>query len=205
MKFYPNLARQHYMDFIYPHTCHAQEQRKRKKRNTGFSEVGMVSFREIERLCAVLTGSQKNFSIGTDLRGFEGKIAEDKEVKSALDGRGFSYKFYRGIAEMRLEQNLRAHHLFVSYNEDYSHLAIRHIGPLDKAWPVLVDCFESWRPHIIQNCVIEERACCTRTVPYSMAAVYGDLVLLIEDCVVRKVTYCEPEIPSYYKEEKLSV
>lgn len=104
----------------------------------GFRTIGSVPFTDWELFACILVNEKASGGYGADLTNFE--------VKSAKIGSSFEYQYHKFTGLKKLEDDIKVHHLFISYSENYDEVIVRVVQP-----DQIADCFKKWKDALKKN------------------------------------------------------
>lgn len=135
----------------------------------GFHVAGSIAPKNWEVFSAILTGDEGKEGYGADL--------QHHEVKSSIDGNSFEYQYHLNGGRVKLQDDMKVNHIFVSYSKDYKDIEVRLVPG-----ETLKSTFESWLPGLIKNYEgPNRRQRYRRSIPYGFVKKNGTLILRTED------------------------
>jgi hypothetical protein len=125
-------AYEFYRKFIY------NEEHQDILKDHGFHAAGSVAAVNWEVFASILTGDKAKGGYGSDL--------VSHEVKSSINGGSFEYQYHLKAGKVKLHEDMKVNHIFISYSPDYKDVEVRLLeGSKLKA------TFEKWMPGLIEN------------------------------------------------------
>lgn len=135
----------------------------------GFHVAGSIAPINWEVFAAILTGDNGKAGYGSDLT--------QHEVKSSVEKSSFEYQYHLNGGRVKLQDDMKVNHIFVSYSSDYKDIEVRLVEG-----EKLRHFFESWMPGLIENYEGPNRKQRYRkSIPYGYVKNHGILILKAEN------------------------
>lgn len=163
IKYHLKEAYDFYRKFIY------NKEHQRTITERSFHVAGSVAPVNWEVFASLLTGDKGKEGYGADLT--------NHEVKSSVEGNSFEYQYHLNAGRVKLHDDMRVNHIFISYSSDYKNIEVRLVEGAK-----LRATFESWMPGLVKNYEGETpRQRYRKSISYGFVKANGVLILKTQD------------------------